>query len=186
MSEVQSPVPAPTPGARSPGISRAIYGMPMFTALFVLDLGAAVSWYVEGLGFASPFTVPGSSGRALLHLLRWQFQDLLVRPAPSAVTAGTGCTLSFAAVYDEVPVDTLWITRDLTTSDPDGNVVVFTAARPPGSQEPAFSKQVERAEQAVVDCPNPESGMSLRNTTQIGGQLAHCDAWRQDRPSWLG
>ncbi|MDQ6836422.1 MAG: hypothetical protein M3016_09575, partial [Actinomycetota bacterium] len=86
MSDVQSPVPAPAPGARAPGISRAIYGMPMFATLLVLDLDATVSWYVNGLGFVSLFTVPGGSGPALVHLRRWQFQDLLVRPAPGVVT----------------------------------------------------------------------------------------------------
>lgn len=170
MSEVQSPVPAPAPGARSPGISRAIYGMPMFATLLVSDLEATVSWYVEGLGFAILFSVPRPSGPALVHLRRWQFQDLLVRPAPGAVTAGTGCTLSFAAVYDEIealavrarahgggsvegPVDTAWNTRDLTTTDPDGNVVVFTAARPPGSEDAAFSQQMRRwsTEQGLPD-----------------------------------
>ncbi len=170
MSEVQSPVPAPAPGARAPGISRAIYGMPMFVTLLVSDVDATVSWYVEGLGFVSLFTLPGPTGRALVHLRRWQFQDLLVRPAAGAVTAGTGCTLSFAAVYDETetlaararahgggrvdgPVDTSWNTRDLTTTDPDGNVVVFTAARPPGSEDAAFSQQMRRwsAEQGLTD-----------------------------------
>jgi catechol 2,3-dioxygenase-like lactoylglutathione lyase family enzyme len=135
--------------------------MPMFATLLVSDLEATVSWYVEGLGFVSLFTVPGPSGPALVHLRRWQFQDLLVRPALGALTAGTGCTLSFAAVYDEIealaarsrahgagnvegPIDTPWNTRDLTTTDPDGNVVVFTAARPPGSEDAAFSQQVRR------------------------------------------
>jgi hypothetical protein len=57
--------------------------------------------------------------------------------------------LGFAAVYDEIdalaararghgagqvegPVDTPWNARDLATVDPDGNIVLFPAARPPG------------------------------------------------------
>lgn len=40
----------------------------------------------------------------LVHLRRWQFQDLLVRPASEPTVPGSGCTLSFAAVYDEVEV----------------------------------------------------------------------------------
>ena len=47
--------------------------------------------------------------------------------------------------------DTPWNTRDLTTVDPDGNVVVFTAARPPERQDAAFSEQMHRwnAEQGL-------------------------------------
>ncbi len=69
VNEVQSRVPAPASGACSPGISRAIYVMPIVATLHVSNL------------------------EAIVHLQRWQFQDLLV----------------------------------------------FTAARPPGSQDPAFS-----------------------------------------------
>jgi uncharacterized glyoxalase superfamily protein PhnB len=92
----------------------------------------------------------------------------LVAPGPlgvrqPAVQAGEGfpAQLSFAAVLDEIealplrarahgggsveePVDTPWNTRDLTTTDPDGNVVVFTAARPPESEDAAFSQQMVR------------------------------------------
>ena len=97
----------------------------------------------------------------LVHLRRWQFQDLLVRPARGPITSGSGLTLSFAAVHDELdalaararghgggrvdgPSDTPWNTRDLTTVDPDGNVVVFTAARPPDQRDAAFSEQMHR------------------------------------------
>jgi hypothetical protein len=79
-SEVQSPVPVPVPGARSPEISRALYGMPMFATLLASDLGATVSWYVARLGFVNLFTLPGPSGPVLVHLRRWPFQDLLERP----------------------------------------------------------------------------------------------------------
>lgn len=67
--------------------------------------------------------------------------------------------LSFAAVFDEIdalaelarahgggrvdgPADTPWNTRDLTTADPDGNAVIFTAARPPRLADAAFSEQM--------------------------------------------
>jgi catechol 2,3-dioxygenase-like lactoylglutathione lyase family enzyme len=165
MSEVPSPVPAPAAGAEPPPVSRAIYGMPMFATLNAADLRATVSWYIAGLGFIELFTLPGPGGDPLLvRLRRWQFQDLLVRPARGPVSPGTGCQLSFAAVYGELdalagrarahgggrvdgPADTPWNTRDLTTVDPDGNVVIFTAARPPELTDPAFS---ERLRQAVV------------------------------------
>lgn len=161
MNDAVSPVPAPGSGGPAPEISRAIYGMPMFVTLAVSDLAATVSWYVDGLGFLNLFTVPGLQGPALVHLRRWQFQDLLVRPATEPVSAGTGCTVSFAAVYDQVdemaararahgagrvdgPVDTPWNTRDLSTTDPDGNTVVFTAARPPELVDQDFSGQIRR------------------------------------------
>jgi hypothetical protein len=95
----------------------------------------------------------------MVHLRRWQFQDLLIRAAGEPVTPGNSPTLSFAAVYGEIdalaeraraqgggrvdgPSDTPWNTRDLTTADPDGNLVVFTAARPPELADPAFSQQL--------------------------------------------
>jgi hypothetical protein len=129
-----------------------------------------VSWYTGGLDFIELFTVPGpGGGPVLVHLRRWQFQDLLVRPARGPVTPGNGCVLSFAAVYGEIetlaerarahgggrvegPADTPWNTRDLTTTDPDGNLVTFTAARPPGLTDPAFSGQMRRwsSEQGVA------------------------------------
>ena len=164
MTELKSPVPDPAPGAMAPGISRAIYGMPMFATLLVRDIRAALSWYTDGLGFLGLFTVPGPHDEpALVHLRRWQFQDLLLRPArePGREPAGTGgCTLSFAAVYDELdalagrarahggghvdgPADTPWNTRDVTTADPDGNIVIFTAARPARLADTAFSAQLQ-------------------------------------------
>jgi catechol 2,3-dioxygenase-like lactoylglutathione lyase family enzyme len=174
MTETPSPVPAPAAGAQAPPISRAIYGMPMFATLQARDLAATVSWYTDGLGFINLFTMPGPDGAPLLvHLRRWQFQDLLVRPARGPVTPGDRrargpvtpgrtCQLSFAAVYGELdalaerarahaagrvdgPADTPWNTRDLTATDPDGQVVVFTAARPPELADPAFTDRMRRA-----------------------------------------
>ena len=166
MTDVPSPVPMP--GESAPPISRAIYGMPMFATLLVADLGRTTSWYIDGLGFIDLFSIPGSDGPVLVHLRRWQFQDLLVRPAPGPTTRGSGLTLSFAAVHDELdalaaqahshgggrvdgPTDTPWNTRDLTTVDPDGNVVIFTAARPRDQQDSAFTEQMHRwnAEQGL-------------------------------------
>jgi catechol 2,3-dioxygenase-like lactoylglutathione lyase family enzyme len=162
MTDVASPVPAPLAGARSPGISRAIYGMPMFATLNAGDLDRTVSWFVDGLGFVVLFAMPPPpSPTMLVHLRRWQFQDILVRPAAAPVAAGSTCALNFAAVYDEVdelaararahgggavegPTDTPWNTRDVTTTDPDGNVVVFTAGRPPDRTDPEFTAAMLR------------------------------------------
>jgi catechol 2,3-dioxygenase-like lactoylglutathione lyase family enzyme len=135
--------------------------MPMFVTLLVADLEATTSWYVDGLGFISLFAIPGPSRPALVHLRRWQFQDLLVRRATAQVGAATGCSLSFAAVYSELdelaararahaggrvegPANTAWNTRDLTTVDPDGNVIIFTAALPPNEANPEFGTQMRR------------------------------------------
>ncbi len=162
MNEIESPVPEPVAGAKAPDITRAIYGMPAFATLLASDLDATLSWYVAGLGFISLFTIPGPNGNpVLVHLRRWQFQDVLVRPGTGPVRPGNGCTLSFAAVYDEIeglaerarahgggrvdgPVDTPWNTRDLTTTDPDGTVVIFTAARPAELVDAGFSEQMSR------------------------------------------
>jgi hypothetical protein len=135
--------------------------MPMFATLHVADLEATTSWYVDGLGFISLFAIPGPDGPVLVHLRRWQFQDLLMRRASAPAGAAPGCTLSFAAVYNELdelaararshgggkvegPANTAWNTRDLTTVDPDGNVVIFTAALPPDEANPEFSEQMRR------------------------------------------
>ncbi len=159
MADLVSPVPDPAGDAASPGVSRAIYGMPMFVTLTVADLDATLSWYLDGLGFVDLFTLPGPAGPLLVHLRRWQFQDLLVRPAAGPVTASPGTSVSFAAVHGEIdalaararshgggrvegPVDTPWNTRDVTTVDPDGHVVVFTAARPPASADAAFGRRI--------------------------------------------
>jgi catechol 2,3-dioxygenase-like lactoylglutathione lyase family enzyme len=174
MTDIASPVPAPAAGTPPPPISRAIYGMPMFATLLVADFERSTSWYVDRLGFIVLFTIPGPSGPALVHLRRWQFQDLLVRFASAPIAAGNGSVLSFAAVFDELgnlaakarahgggrvdgPSDTAWNTRDLTTIDPDGNVVVFTAARPPHRSDPAFDEQLRRwnMEQGVGARPEP-------------------------------
>ena len=189
MTETPSPVPAPAAGAQAPPISRAIYGMPMFATLQARDLAATVSWYTEGLGFIILFTMPGPDGAPLLvHLRRWQFQDLLVRPARGPATPddrpargpaapGDTCQLSFAAVYGELdalaerarahaagrvdgPADTPWNTRDLTATDPDGQVVVFTAARPPELADPAFTDRMHRAQ--------ADTTRASRHTGQVG------------------
>jgi hypothetical protein len=103
---------------------------------------------------ARPFTFPGPTRQD--HPLRPE------RPIAHQV-------VNFAAVYGEVgalaerarahgggrvegPADTPWNTRDLTTTDPDGNVVIFTAARPPELTDHAFSGQMRRwsSEQGVT------------------------------------
>jgi uncharacterized glyoxalase superfamily protein PhnB len=153
-------VPAPGRDARAPGVTRDIYGMPAFVTFAVRDIGAARDWYTRGLDFIDLFSVPGPAGAPLLvHLRRWRFQDLLLRPAEGEVVPGTTVTLSIAAVVGELdaladrarrhgggqvegPADTPWNTRDLRTRDPDGNVVVFTAPRPPEDTDPAFSARI--------------------------------------------
>jgi uncharacterized glyoxalase superfamily protein PhnB len=148
MTTYLSPVPVPSLKAASPGIYSEIYGMPVFATLVVSDVRSTADWYVRGLGFLKLFSMPGPNGvPALVHLRRWAFQDLLVRPALLPVTRGTAITLSFAAVLGELDelvssarahgggevfdaIDTPWNTRDVRTVDPDGNVVIFTAGRP--------------------------------------------------------
>jgi len=161
MTDIPSPVPVPALGATAPPITRGIYAMPMFATFTASDLDATRSWYVDGLGFLELFSVPGPAGPVLVHLRRWQFQDLLLRRATGPVRAGTTCTVSFAAVYDEIdaiadrarrhgaglvegPVDTPWNTRDVTTTDPDGNVVVWTAGRPAELADSVFAAQMQR------------------------------------------
>jgi hypothetical protein len=135
--------------------------MPMFATLLVANIERTTSWYVDGLGFISLFMLPGPTGPELVHLRRWQFQDVLVRPASEPIMPSSAMKLSFAAVFDELddiaararahgggrvegPADTAWNTRDLTTIDPDGTIVVFTAARPADLLDPAFTERMQR------------------------------------------
>jgi catechol 2,3-dioxygenase-like lactoylglutathione lyase family enzyme len=144
-----------------PEITRDIYGMPAFVTLRVRDLDRTVDWYVNGLDFISLFTMPGPGGStALVHLRRWRYQDILVQPGggPNGNTASW--TLSVMAEAAELadlgararahgggsvegPVDTPWNTRDLRTVDPDGNIVIYTARRPPGERDEEFSTMMQ-------------------------------------------
>jgi catechol 2,3-dioxygenase-like lactoylglutathione lyase family enzyme len=141
-------------------ITRDIYGMPAFTTLTVADLDRTVDWYTNGLDFIVLFTVPGPDGsRALVHLRRWRYQDILVRPggAPS----GGEWTVSVMADADQLddltqrarnhgggvvegPFDTPWNTRDVRATDPDGYTVVYTARRPEGERDERFSDMMRR------------------------------------------
>ena len=161
MSVIQSPVPPPGAGTPARPPSRAIYAMPMFATVHTPDLSASESWYTQGLGFFRLFAVPGPDGPSVVHLRRWQFQDLLLRPTTERRRAGQSCSVSFAAVYDEIdelaararahgaggvrgPEDTRWNTSDLSTWDPDDNLVVFTAARPAGAVDTTFVEDMRR------------------------------------------
>lgn len=172
MSFVNSPVPQPALDAVAPPICREIYGMPAFVSFAVSDVPASRSWYTEGLDFIDLFSLPGPDGKpVLVHLRRWQFQDILIRPADQPPQAGNASTLSIAAVYGELdalarrarshgggavdgPADSAWNTRDLVTRDPDGNTVVFTAPLPPDRFDQAFSERIsEQHRQRNADHP---------------------------------
>jgi catechol 2,3-dioxygenase-like lactoylglutathione lyase family enzyme len=141
-------------------ITRDIYGMPAFVTLAVTDIDRAVDWYVNGLDFIVLFTVPGPDGEpALVHLRRWRYQDILVRKGTPPT--GGESTLSIMAEVEhldslaerarahgggnvEGSIDTPWNTRDVCATDPDGYTVVYTARRPEGERDEAFSAMIER------------------------------------------
>ena len=79
-----SVVPDPAVGAVAPPITRDIYGMPAFVSFAVADIAAARDWYTAGLDFTDLFSILGPAGPVLVHLRRWRFQDLLLRPADMA------------------------------------------------------------------------------------------------------
>jgi catechol 2,3-dioxygenase-like lactoylglutathione lyase family enzyme len=107
-------VPAPGRDARAPGVTRDIYGMPAFVSFAVRDIEAARDWYTRGLDFIDLFSVPGPTGVPLLvHLRRWRFQDILLRPADGEVVPGTTVTLSIAAVVGELDA---WPTAPAATA----------------------------------------------------------------------
>ncbi|MEV4185641.1 VOC family protein [Streptosporangium canum] len=148
----------------TPEISRDIYGMPAFVTITVADLDRTVDWYVNGLDFVLLFTVPGPDGSpALVHLRRWRYQDILVRPGEAS--AGGQWTIGMMAMQEQLdglaerarahgggmvdgPVNTPWNTRDLRVTDPDGYTVVYTARRAESERDARFSAMME--EQARV------------------------------------
>jgi catechol 2,3-dioxygenase-like lactoylglutathione lyase family enzyme len=138
----------------APEVTRDIYGMPAFVTLTVADVERTVDWYVNGLDFIALFRMPG-----LVHLRRWRYQDILVRPGRPP--AGGEWTVSVMATAEQLaalaqrarahgggtvdgPADTPWNTRDLRATDPDGYTVVFTARRPEGERDERFSAMIER------------------------------------------
>ncbi|MEU9832673.1 VOC family protein [Streptosporangium sp. NPDC048047] len=141
-------------------ITRDIYGMPAFVSLTVADLDRTVDWYVNGLDFISLFTVPGPGGEpALVHLRRWRYQDILVRPGKA--DPGEGWTIGVMAELEQLdaladrarahgggtvdgPADTPWNTRDLRVTDPDGYTVVYTARRAEGERDARFTAMMEK------------------------------------------
>ena len=126
-----------------------IYPMPMFPTLSVADIDASVAWYVEKVGFASVFSLPGPNGGTAMAHLRWRkYADLLLlpdaEPRQAGQARGAGVVLSFLA--DAKPIDDLaaeiagrgveiaegpvsrpWNVRDFVVLDPDGYRLVFFA-----------------------------------------------------------
>ena len=147
-------------------ITRDIYGMPAFVTLTVADIDRTVDWYVNGLDFIVLFTLPGPDGApALVHLRRWRYQDILVRRG--AAPTGGDWTVSVMATVEQLdalaerarshgggtvegPSDTPWNTRDVRATDPDGYTVVYTARRPEGERDEAFSAMIQREAQAQL------------------------------------
>jgi uncharacterized glyoxalase superfamily protein PhnB len=141
------------------GVTRDIYPMPAFVTLTVPDVERAVDWYVRGLDFVPLFTLPGPDGRpALVHLRRWRYQDVLVRPG-TPTGDGDAWVPSVMAVAEELdalagrarahgggavegPLDTPWSTRDLVVTDPFGNRLVYTAHRPDGERDEVFEERI--------------------------------------------
>ena len=144
----------------SAGVTREIYPMPAFLTLVVADVNRTVDWYVNGLDFVVLFTLPAPDGTAaLVHLRRWRYQDILVRPGTDKPAgAWTFSVMAVAEQLDalatrarghglgsvEGPVDTAWNTRDLRTIDPDGYTLVYTAHRPEGQRDEYFSAGIHQ------------------------------------------
>ncbi|MER7954169.1 VOC family protein [Streptomyces sp. NPDC096030] len=145
-----SPVPTPGPDTVPPEPFHGIYGMPAFVTIPTNDLAESVDFWVRGLGFFALFTVPGR----LVHLRRWQFQDVLLVAADGVPEQAPAMSASFACVLSQVdplveacrtlrpnavdgPRDTFWNTRDVAVITPENARIVFTAAKPfePASQE---------------------------------------------------
>ncbi len=142
----------PAVDAVSPGNYLGFYGMPMFLIVPTADLEASTDFWLRGLGFDNLFSIPGQ----VVHLRRWAFQDVLLRPAtPGTVGAAgasgaagiSGASISFSCVRGELdeirqrceeitpgcttePELMPWNSIEATVVTPDGTNVVLTAALP--------------------------------------------------------
>jgi catechol 2,3-dioxygenase-like lactoylglutathione lyase family enzyme len=143
----------------SPEVTKDIYGMPAFVTLVVADIERTVDWYTNGLDFIVFFTMPGPDGiPALVHLRRWRYQDILVRAGQAS--GGGEWSISVMALVEQLagiaerarehgggtvegPVDTPWNTTDVTTTDPDGYRLVYTARRPEGRRDERFGAMIQ-------------------------------------------
>lgn len=140
-------------------ITKDIYPMPAFVTLVVPDVQRTIDWYVDALAFVVLFTIPGPDGPSLVHLRRWRYQDLLVRPGIG--DPGCGWEISVSALAEDLPalaerarahgggavegpLDTPWNTRDVRVCDPDGYRLVFTARRPEGERDEKFGEMIQR------------------------------------------
>lgn len=143
------------------GITQDIYGMPAFISLDVRDLRAAAEWFTGALDFIELFAMPPGDDPVLIHLRRWRYQDILLRRAESNAEVGSGIQLSIAATYDQLdelaaraeafgdglvegPADTLWNSRDLTLTSPQGMRIVLTARRPEPLRDASFTASMSR------------------------------------------
>ncbi len=140
-------------------MTKDIYPMPAFLTLTVPDLARTADWYSTALDFVVLFTMPGPDGPSLVHLRRWRYQDILVRPGTA--DPGTGWEVSIAALAEDLPglaervrahgggavegpVDTPWNTRDVRVTDPDGYRLVYTARRPEGERDERFGEMIQQ------------------------------------------
>lgn len=138
------------PEAPIHAIDRDIYGMPLFVTLDVSDPIASSRWYQRAVGFVELAVMPGPDGSvALVHLRRYRYQDLLLRPAERSPSPSAGVTvgLAFSGTIEELrsqaaaarslteghvegPIETPWHTVDVRFQDSDGHHVVLTARSP--------------------------------------------------------
>lgn len=148
-------------------IDRDIYGMPLFVSLQVSDLAASSRWYQQAMGFVELAVLPGADGSAgLIHLRRYRYQDLLLRPAEAPLSPSSGVTVgvAFAGTIDELrsqaatarslaagdvegPIETPWHTVDVRFRDPDGHRLVLTAR----SSEPPPEPWNELVRDSIVE-----------------------------------
>lgn len=142
MAQQQLDIEPPTLGRRG---GYEIYPMPMFAGLETDDVESLARWYRDVLGFGVVFQTPG-----FIHLRRAKYQDLVISAGqrPRASGAMEGFALSFQGggevdaiaervaaaqavglAHAEAPADTMWNTRQVRITDPEGRRLVFTDPR---------------------------------------------------------
>ena len=125
-------------------MNEEFYPMPLFVSLMVRDVAQSARWYTDALGFRSVYAMPAPDGsQAMNHIRLGKHQDLMLMADTSPEQApkgrGVAIRINYEADLDALaerahmfsddvdgPTPRPWNVRELTVSDPDGYMLVFS------------------------------------------------------------
>jgi len=126
-------------------MNEEFYPMPLFVRMTVRDVEGSARWYMDALGFRSVYAMPGANGKQQMnHLRLGRYQDLMLVASPQGAqspAAHNGFVIYINYFEDieelarrvasygaevEGPTETLWNTREVNVTDPDGFHLAFS------------------------------------------------------------